>query len=343
MSAYAYRVCCLVGCVCVALATLPNSGNAAEMGMSMDDDGVTITIDGEVFTRYVMSSGTKPILYPVIGPTGKPVTRDFPMKPAGPNEKEDHPHHRSIWFGYEGINGVNFWHEAPRPTQHDGRQVHKKYKKVELDGDTVVLVTENDYEDGNGDVVAKDERTYQFGTDGDARWIDVTIKLWSPKGPLKIGDTKEGAFAVRVAGTMKNTAEMGGKFISSNGDENGRAWGKPAAWVDYHGPVDDETVGIAIMAHPSSLQPEPRWHVREYGLFAANPIGASDYSRGEAEGGLEREEGEPIVLRHRILIHKGDHVDADIAGAYAEYAKTEADHSESPSSSQDESTSAKGT
>lgn len=343
MSVIACRPYCLLGAVCLAIASMPNLATGAEMGMSMDDDGVTITIDGEVFTRYVLSSGTKPILYPVIGPTGQPVTRDYPMKPAGIHEKDDHPHHRSVWFGYEGINGVNFWHEAPNPTQHDGRQVHKKYKKVELDGNTVVLVTEDDYVDGNGEVVAKDERTYRFGTDGDARWIDVTIKLWSPQGPLVIGDTKEGAFAVRVAGTMKNTAEMGGEYISSNGDENGAAWGKPAAWVDYHGPVDGETVGIAIMAHPSSLQAEPRWHVREYGLFAANPIGAADYTKGEVKGGLEREEGEPIVLRHRILIHKGDHVEADIAGAYADYAKTNAAHSASPSSSQAESTSPNGT
>ncbi|MCO6046422.1 PmoA family protein [Aeoliella sp. ICT_H6.2] len=346
MFAFAYRPYCWLCAACLAVASLSSAATDAEMGMSMDDDGVTITIDGEIFTRYVKSSGTKPILYPVIGPTGKPVTRDYPMQPAGPHERDDHPHHRSIWFGYEGINGADFWAEPKDPDNLQGRfgrQVHKNFKKMELDGDTVLLVTEDDYVDFHGEVVAQDERIYRFGTDGDTRWIDVTIKLWSPTGPLKIGDTKEGAFAVRVAGTMKNTAKMGGKYISSNGDENGAAWGKPAAWVDYNGPVEGETVGIAIMAHPSSLQPEPRWHVREYGLFAANPIGAADYTKGQATGGLEREEGEPIVLRHRILIHKGDHTDADIAGAYAKYAQTESDQSDSPNSSQADNTSANGT
>ncbi len=309
-----------------ALLVQYSAAGAAELGVNVDDDGATITIDGELFTRYMVNSGTKPILFPVIGPTGQPVTRGYPMQPVGPDEQSDHIHHRSVWFGYEGINGTNFWHEpsdSSKPSSHDGRQFHRGFRTVELDNDTVLLVTENDYVDGDGNVVAKDERKCQFGVDGETRWIDYTVKLWSPKGPLVLGDTKEGAFAVRVAGPMKVGAKLGGKFVSSNGDTNGDAWGKPAAWVDYSGPVDGETIGIAILAHPTSLQPEPRWHVREYGLFAANPIGASDYSRGAATGGLERPEGEPITLRHRVLIHKGDHVDADIAGAYAEYAKTQ--------------------
>ncbi len=299
---------------------------AQEMGMKVDDDGVTITIDDELFTRYVTSSATKPILYPLVGPTGKPVTRGYPMESAKPGEENDHPHHRSVWFGYEGINGINFWHEPedldhPAPT--DGRQIHRGFKTVELDKNTVVLVSENDYVDAAGKVVAKDERTCRFGVDGDTRWIDYTIKLWSPDGPLVIGDTKEGAFAVRVAGTMKVDAQQGGKIVSSNGDEDDDAWGKPAPWIDYSGPVEGETTGIAMLAHPSSLQSEPRWHVRSYGLFAANPIGADAYSNGEVKGGLQREAGEPIVLRHRLILHPGDHTDADIAAAYAKYAESE--------------------
>jgi hypothetical protein len=317
--------------VCVAAcawAVLSSPAAAAELAFEQEDDGVTITIDGDLFTRYVFSSGTKPILYPVIGPTGAPVTRSYPIEDARPHESKDHPHHRSIWFGYQGINGVDFWLESsnpkkPKPT--DGRQIHRGVKKLEKDGDTVLLVTENDYVDAADKLVAKDERTIRFGAeDKGARWIDYTIKLWSPDGPLKLNDTKEGAFAVRVAGSMDVAKKLGGTFVNSHGDVDQRgAWGKPAAWVDYQGPVEGEELGIAILAHPASLQAEPRWHVRDYGLFTANPIGARDYSGGKVKGGLERPEGEPIVLRHRVLVHKGDHLDADIAGAYARYAESE--------------------
>jgi hypothetical protein len=317
----------VIGAVLVSILCCSPS-QAAELEYTQEEDGVTITVDGDLFTRYVFSSGTKPILYPVVGPSGVPVTRSYPIEDARPHESKDHPHHRSLWFGYQGINGVDFWLESsnpkkPRPT--DGRQIHRGIKKLEKDGDTILLVTENDYVDAADKVVAKDERTIRFGTeDSGARWIDYTIKLWSPSGPLKLSDTKEGAFAVRVAGSMDVAKKLGGTFVNSHGDVDQReAWGKPAAWVDYQGPVEGEDVGIAILAHPSSLQAEPRWHVRDYGLFTANPIGAHDYSGGKVKGGLERAEGEPIVLRHRVIVHKGDHLDADIAGAYARYAESE--------------------
>lgn len=302
----------------------PASGD--DFGMSLDKDGMTISIDGKLFARYIIQSGTKPILHPVVGPTDEPVTRGYPMLPLGENETDDHIHHRSVWFGYEGIQGLDYWHEPADLSKlgaKDGKQIHRGFTTVELDRDTALLGTKTDYVDRNGKVVAKDERTLRFGVDGTTRWIDCTIKLWSPSGPLVIGDTKEGAFAVRVAGAMKVDAKLGGRIVNSTGQADGDAWGEPAAWVDYHGPVADQTVGIAIMAHPNSLQAQPRWHVRGYGLFAANPIGASSYSRGKTKGGLERPEGEPIVLRHRIVLHKGDHLDADIAGVYAEYAQAE--------------------
>lgn len=303
-----------------------STSQAAELGVKLDDDGATITIDGELFTRYMIDGGNKPVLYPVIGPTGQPVTRRYPLEPLGKGEKNDHPHHRSVWFGYEGVNGLNLWHE-PRSLDklgpHDGKQLHRKFSTIEIDGDTVLLIAENDYVDRDGTVRAKDTRTLRFGTTGDSRWIDYAIKLWSPQGPLKLGDTKEGAFAVRVAGTMKVTAKQGGKIVNSNGQVDGKAWGQPAAWVDYSGPVDGQTVGIALLAHPTSLQAEPRWHVREYGLFAANPIGARHFTGGKQTGGIERPEGEPILLRHRMLIHKGDAQQAAIAQAYQRYAKTD--------------------
>ena len=84
-----------------------------------------------------------------------------------------------------------------------------------------------------------------FGTDGDARWIDFDITITEAPGPVKFGDTKEGTFGVRVPGTMKVEAENGGgHIVNSHGQTDKAAWGKRAAWVDYYGPVDGQTLGI---------------------------------------------------------------------------------------------------
>ena len=51
------------------------------------------------------------MLWPIFGPTGKAMTRAYPVSKALPGEQQDHVHHRSLWFGYEGLNGIDFWHE----------------------------------------------------------------------------------------------------------------------------------------------------------------------------------------------------------------------------------------
>ncbi|MCA9241038.1 MAG: PmoA family protein [Planctomycetales bacterium] len=287
--------------------------------------GARVMIDGELFCGYLKRSGTKPVLWPVIGPGGEPFTRSYPVGEAQPHEQLDHVHHRSLWFGYEGINGVDFWHEPefersrPLPI---GSVLHREFVRADSDGLVATLATRNDYRDPAGRVVAHDQRLFRFGLDGDSRWIDCKLSLWSSDGPLVLGDTKEGAFAMRVPGAMKVDEKLGGKFVSSNGDQNDDAWGKPAKWVDYSGPVGDRTAGIAIFAHPSSYHPEPCWHVRSYGLFAANPFGRKPYNQ-TGQGGYRSEKGGPVTLRYRVLLHPGDMEHAELSAAFERFASND--------------------
>src|SRR5690349_6738426 len=73
-----------------------------------DNTGVRITeltnrlkieLHGELFTEYYFSDVPRPFLYPLIGPGGLPMTRDYPMKDK-PGEDHDHLHHRSVWFAH---------------------------------------------------------------------------------------------------------------------------------------------------------------------------------------------------------------------------------------------------
>ena len=54
----------------------------AEVTAEKSDEKVTIKIDGELFTEYLTNSGGKPILWPIIGPTGAAMTRAYPMAKA---------------------------------------------------------------------------------------------------------------------------------------------------------------------------------------------------------------------------------------------------------------------
>lgn len=298
----------------------------SELSINHDDDGVTINIGGKLFTRYITKSGRRPVLWPVIGPTGEPMTRVYPMGEGSADEARDHIHHRSVWLGYEGINGVDFWHEpgsGDKPFPF-GEQRHREFARVECDGSMATIVTTNDWLDPDGKKVCEDERTWTFGTDGDARWLDCRLVLTASEGELRFADSKEGFLAVRVAHSMNVDNKLGGKIVSSRGLTDGAAWAQPAEWVDYHGPLKGEKAGIAMFAHPETFNFPPAWHVRTYGLFAANPLAKlaftdTDSDIRERPLRMTLAKGESLVLHYRIVLHRGDEKAARLADRYAEY------------------------
>src|SRR5262249_22113693 len=63
------------------------------------------------------AAATRPFFYPVVGPSGATLTGMGHPNPVG------HEHHKSVWFGHQKVNGVNFW-EEPRNT--DTRLRHRR-------------------------------------------------------------------------------------------------------------------------------------------------------------------------------------------------------------------------
>ncbi len=288
---------------------------AAELTVEDTPGGVAVKIDGQPFAEYLTKSGSKSIVWPIYGPTGKLMTRSWPMDDKVASEKDrDHIHQRSLWFTHGDVNGIDFWSEGK------GRIEHREFVK-KTGGEEAVIVTKNDWVSPDGKKVLEDERTFTFGGDKDARWIDVDIALMATEGPVVFGDTKEGSFGVRVPSSVRVETLKGGKIVNSDGKQNLAAWGKPAAWVDYHGPIDDETLGIAILNHPSSFRYPTHWHVRTYGLFAANPFGLSDFTNGKEKGEYTLPKGAGLRLRYRVLLHKGDEREGHVAEAFSAYAQ----------------------
>jgi hypothetical protein len=152
--------------------------------------------------------------------------------------------------------------------------------------------------------------------------MDFQIKVKATDGDVTFGDTKEGTFALRVADSMRVDAKQGGKITNSEGQTNADAWGLPARWVDYTGPVDGEIVGIAMFSHPESFRPVPRWHVRTYGLFTANPFGQRDFPKPELadQGAVTLKKGESLTLRYRVLVHASETDRPALEQAFQEFA-----------------------
>lgn len=290
--------------------------------------GAIVKVDGQVFAEYVVDQANKPYLWPIYGPTGKSMTRSYPMKNVE-GEKQDHPHHRGLNFGHESIGGYDTWAEAasfgsnPKTSErikHLGAIKHREFKELK-GGSTGVIYALSDYVDPEGKVTITEERSMTFQVKGDTRVIDVDIDLIASQGNVMVDDKKDSGLSIRVPHSMSVDAKEGGKLINSEGQTDADTWGKRAKWCDYHGPVEGEHLGIAFLNHPSSFRHPTPWHSRTYGLFTANPFGLSQLKLQEESGAFELKQGDRVKLRHRFIFHKGDEKAAQIEEAYQDYAK----------------------
>lgn len=330
----------LIVAVSFGMPPLPGPSTArAETTLTKTDTGYDVSFNGELFASYRTNFEGTPIIWPLVGPTGHHMTRDFPMVPkekVAKSEMIDHPHHRSLWFTHgevEDKDGVmaNFWHGGKDVIKHDD------FQKAECDGKTATLITMNTWirndKDDSRTPLAFDRRRMKFGQtrlgDATARFIDFCITVTAIE-KITFGDTKEGTFGIRVPGTVdvdakKRDPAWGGTILDSEGNRDGNAWAKRAAWVDYSGPVEDEThgkavAGITVMNHPSSFRYPTYWHVRTYGLFAANPFGEHDFeNKKEKTGRLELKPDESFTLHYRILLHEGPADAKALDAAFKEY------------------------
>lgn len=269
-----------------------------------DGSGWNIYAGDSLFAGYVQDSGGKPIIYPIHGPGGHPMTRNFPMKQDYGTENGDHDHQRSLWFTHGDINGIDFWTDD----EGSGKIVQREIKTEVTDKGTAVITTENDwFTPDKKKRLLSDTRRFEFITDGARRrMIDCDILLRSTDGDVNFGDTKEGSFGMRVASSLKVDAKKGGMITNEKLKTNKDAWGKPSKWVDYSGSIDGEMVGVTIHNHPSSFGFPTRWHVRTYGLFAANPFGRVHFIGGKKQDGIVLLKDKTMRLNYRLVLYMDD-------------------------------------
>lgn len=296
-------------------------------------DRVRVEINGELFTEYHFKGAPHVYFHPLIGPGGLRMTRAWPMEEVA-GEERDHKHHRGLWFSHGAVNGVDFWAETPK----SGSIVHDKFLEMKGGPDSGVLRAAARWVAPGGEVMLRSETTFRvYARPAHERLFDFEVTLTAGDKEVVLGDTKEGTMAVRVAESMRGTlakkegekksAPGPGRIVLSSGDRSSgkgdeKAWGKRAAWCDYSGPVQGKTVGIAMFDHPSNPRHPTWWHVREYGLFAANPFGVHDFEKKPAgTGNLVMPPQGTLTFKYRFYVHEGDETQAKVAERYAEYIR----------------------
>ncbi|MDP4285712.1 MAG: PmoA family protein [Bacteroidota bacterium] len=305
---------------------------------------VDVMIGGKLFTSYCYSDSLmKQILYPILTSSGTPVTRGWPIV-ARPGERTDHPHHRGLWLNYGNVNGYDFWGNSYEISQevrknHDGEIKHIKIEKLSPGTGEGTLVTDEGWITPLGNKIIDEKTEYHFIADGSTRIIDRITSLTADSAIL-FKDTKEGMFGIRVARELELPAKesitltdaqgnattvkalpnegVTGNYRSSEGITGDSVWSTRAKWMDLYGNAGNEKISLVICDHPKNISYPTYWHARGYGLFAANPFGAKDFTRGKDSLNYSMAAGQNITFRYRVIISSGAHLTNDEINAYAD-------------------------
>lgn len=300
---------------------------AASVELQRSQDHIDVSVGGQPFTTYYFSPETaKPYLMPLRSASGVVVTRGFPVvndvSSGNPKASAFEPHQRPLYFGHGDIDGLDFWQEPifdKYYTDHGKQDYgHMVLKEVEqAGGDTIRARFTLDTP--NNRVIGEERQTFRFAGDAQSRVIDCEFVLHATNGPLDMGDTKEGTFAIRLAPELSGAHA---KMLNSSGAQGEKAiWGKPANWVSYSGVVGGKPVTITVFDSPKSFRHPTTWHARAYGLFAANPFGIREFTDDpNKDGSWTIPEGKSLTFQYRVIIREGDFPEDQINQAYEQYA-----------------------
>ena len=308
--------------VCLTLGLIASVSWSADTGpltIEALDGKCRVLVDGKLFAEVDYQTYDKPIVYPILGPGQIPMTRSYPMKRDVPGEANDHPHHKSMWFGHGDVNGVSFWHEEGKIVNEEVAVVHDEQQPS--------LTMTNRLLDPDGKLVCRETVQITFRVQPGARIIDWQETLHAGDQPLRFGDTKEGSMGLRVHpnlrlenDTRRGVTTANGTAINSEGVRGSDIWGKQAKWVDYSGEIDGHKMGIAFFDHPQNLRHPTYWHARTYGLFAANPFGLSQFVGSGNDGSYTVPAGDDLKLQYRFVFHEGEGEPENLDRLYTAYA-----------------------
>ena len=263
---------------------------------------INVTINGQYFTSYIFSDNEKyPFFYPVNGPvSGGSVTS---------MRNGEYPHHSSLFFGCDLVNGGNYWQEG----LERGRIISVNAEIIKQGGDTVIITDECIWSRPGALSPVKDTRKILITSpSATVSQIDVEIKM-EMLIDVTIKKTNHSLFSARMAADL--SVKNGGTLINAEGIKSEKdTFGKNSPWMDFYGKRGDAIEGLAIFQHPSNPWYPSPWFTRDYGFMSPTLM---YWPENEKETFMKK--GTVLNLRYRVLVHAGDHNQAKIAEAFEKY------------------------
>ena len=247
-----------------------------------------------------------PYFYPVAGPvTGLSLTSETSVP---------FPHHRSLLFACDRVNGGNYWQGELK----DGQILSEGPKLGPCTPESAVILDQCEWKKPDGPVEMKDQRKITITVPGPKlRFIDAEI-TWTAVADVTIMKTNHSLFSLRAASDIAVAPFGGGAMLNSEGQSSEKGtFGKQAAWCDFSGKrqglAGNPVEGIALLDHPKNPWSPCSWFTRDYGFISPTPMNFIEKSWQLAAG-------QSVQLRYRVVAHAGDPQEAGIAAIYKDWA-----------------------
>ena len=287
------------------------TGRGPGVAFRRDGANVEVLVDGKPFTVYLTDEATKPYYYPVIGPTGAPITRAYPDEERSRARTRTTPTSGRSGSPTATSTAYDFWASDPlnKPKPNSARSRRPRGRSSSPAPSLGVLRTTDDWLGPDGKKVCEDERVGPVLRHRERPRPRLRHHAQGDRRPRHLRRHQGGDVRPpRRVEHGRDARRRAGKITNAEGITDDAAWGKASPWVDYTGPVEGKTVGVAILNHPDSFRYPTTWHVRDYGLFAANPFGWHDFGqKTSGEYTLPAGRVDPVPLpghpprgRHRL-------------------------------------------
>jgi hypothetical protein len=241
-------------------------------------------------------------IHPLFSLDGRALTDDSPA---------DHLHHHGLFWTWpvvrtRGLSTSTWEPKLPRLRQHFVRWLKREAAK-----DSFLLSVENAWRLDGKENVAKENVTLRVHpADNLGRAIDLELTIEAVGGPLELQgtqDQKKGYGGLCFRGAPMFT---GATLVTDEGPLKEDAVHTPFRWAD----LSTQELGIAIFVSPDHRDFPTKWMIRNSyaGLINVSWPGLTS---------VVLKPGEPVILRYRIYVHRGDAAAGEVKEAYAAYAK----------------------
>lgn len=278
------------------------NGQSNHLSAEKQDEMIIVRIDNEIFTCYRFGDGQKyPYLFPVNGPeSGLSVTTESSLP---------YPHHRSLWFGCDKVNGGNYWQEG-----NDRGQIVSKGPKILKNNKNQIHITDEClWKQPESEPIVSDIRDIIISAPSeDIRIIDFEITLYALT-EITISKTNHSLFSARVHPSL--SVKEGGTLINAEGNSGEmETAGVQSSWIDYSGERYGITEGLAIFDSPKNIWYPSKWFTRDYGFISpTNMFWIKD--------DIIFNKNDSVKFQYRVVVHKGNAEQSEISTLYSNWTK----------------------